>query len=178
MKKYIRIVLCIALIFCTVLLASCGKPGVKEERPPAIPAAFSTDIEAVTPVQNFKAHLNYKNMNSCVIRFSQPLTLNGVEMIWDGQTVRVQYKGVGFDVDVSKFPQSAIGTEVINSVNAAVKSENLKIEKTGEDWSYSGTTKSGAFTIIQDGATGYLRSINLPDNDVEILFTNFKEITE
>lgn len=178
MKKYIRILICFALIFCTALFAGCGKEqSGRTDRPPAIPAAFTADVEADTPIQNFKAQLEYRGLTDCVLRFTQPATMNGVCMIWNGQTVRMQYKGVGFDVDVSKFPQSAIGSDIINSVNAAVKAENLKIEKTGEDWSYSGSTKSGSFTIIQDGNTGFIRSISLPDNKVQILFTNFQTIT-
>lgn len=171
MKKYL---LCLTLLLF-LLLTACGKTsGDSNERPPAIPSSFQTTAEVNTPLQTFKAEVEYKSINNCTIRFTAPATINGIEMVWDGTMCRLQYKDVGFDVDLSKFPQSAAGSQIINSVTAALKLENIEIEKTGDNWSYSGVTKSGKFEIIQDGKTGYLTSISLPEQKVTVTFTNFQ----
>ena len=169
--------LCLLLV-CLLLLPACGGKGEGggNGQPPALPAEFEADMTAVISEQTIKAHIVRHALLSCEIRVTEPKMFNGVTIIWNGDTYRVEYQSMAFDVDLSQFPQSALGAAVVNSIESLARLESLEISEKDGQRHYKGESKSGAFELVQDGETGALLSISVPVCKLEATFTNFKEI--
>ena len=122
------------LFVCLLLLPACGGKGEGggKGQPPALPAEFEADMTAVISEQTIKAHIVRHALLSCEIRVTEPKMFNGVTIIWNGDTYRVEYQSMAFDVDLSQFPQSALGAAVVNSIESLARLESLEItEKPG-----------------------------------------------
>lgn len=168
------------LLAVLLLLPACGGKGQGggKDQPPAMPSEFEADMTAVIADQTIKAHIIRHALLSCEIRVTEPKMFNGITILWDGDGYRVEYKSLAFDVDLSQFPQSALGAAVVNSIEALARLESLEISEKDGKWHYQGETKSGAFELVQDGETGALLSISVPVCKLEAAFTNFKPIEE
>lgn len=168
------------LLAVLLLLPACGGKGQGggKDQPPALPDQFEADMTAVISEQTIKAHIVRHALLSCEIRVTEPQMFNGVTIIWNGDSYRVEYKSLAFDVDLSQFPQSALGAAVVNSIEALARLESLDITQKDGQWHYKGETKSGAFELVQDGTTGALLSISVPACKLEASFINFKPIEE
>lgn len=167
--------LCLLMALLLVLPACGGKgQGGGKNQPPALPAEFEADMTAVISDQTIKAHIVRHALLSCEIQVVEPQMFNGVTIIWDGDSYRVEYKSLAFDIDLSQFPQSAMGAAVVNSMEALARLESLDITEKDGQWHYKGETKSGAFELVQDGKTGALLTISVPVCKLEASFTNFQ----
>ena len=127
--------LCLLLV-CLLLLPACGGKGEGggNGQPPALPAEFEADMTAVISEQTIKAHIVRHALLSCEIRVTEPKMFNGVTIIWNGDTYRVEYQSMAFDVDLSQFPQSALGAAVVNSIESLARLESLEISEKDGQW--------------------------------------------
>ena len=174
MKKGKWLCLLLALL---LMLPACGGSGQgKADQPPVLPEQFEADMTAVISERTVKAHIVRHALLSCEIQITEPQMFRGVTILWNGDSYRVEYNALGFDIDLSQFPQSALGAAVVNSIEALARLESLDISERDGRWYYRGETKSGAFELVQAGETGALLSVSVPSCKLEATFTGFTPV--
>lgn len=54
------------------------------------------------------------------MEFTEPATLNGMSMEWDGETSRSKLAGLSFGVDPAAVPESALGKGLLDALDAGL----------------------------------------------------------
>ncbi len=165
------LILCLALV---LLLTACSKISAT---PPVIPQSFETDLNVRFNESEITAHWTRDGLGTNTIEMLTPDTIKGLILKITGSTCTVTYEGLSFDMDLSRFPQTAFGTELVNSVEAAVKNTEITATQNEGVWEYKGVNSSGSYILRQNGDTGYLEFFSAPSLDLTVQFSNFKEIS-
>ena len=156
-----RLAVAVAAFLC---LCGCGK---------------QTAIDPITDGFTAQAAICYKEMDvagqfSCstdgrvTMVFSQPRSLDGVTLGWNGNEMQMQLGGMTIAVSEDSMPDGGLIrclTEVLASA------EPKKSKKNGEDYVVSGEVEGRAYTITCDGATGLPKSLSVPDEELEATFS-------
>lgn len=107
------------------------------------------------------------------MEFTEPATLNGMSMEWDGETISVKYAGLSFGVDPAAVPESALGKGLLDALDAGFRSGG-EGQMTDKGLSVTGQSVNGQFEMLSDPQTGQLLSLKIPELKVAATFSNFQ----
>lgn len=111
---------------------------------------------------------------SCLVVFTAPESLAGMECLLDQDSADVDYKGLQFTFDPQALPDGAIAGILSDAVRSAVKAEGVSCTPTADGGTeLAGTLNADAFTLLLD-AQGTPLKLLLPGRDMEIEFGNFR----
>lgn len=139
-------------------------------------------IEPITDGFTAQATIRYKEMDvqgqfSCssdgrvTMVFSQPKSLDGVILGWNGNEMQMQLGGMAIAVAEDSMPDGGL-IRCLTRVLSAVEPKNGTQE--GEDYVISGDAEGTAYTLICDAETGLPKSLSVPD---ENLTAEFSQVT-
>lgn len=103
---------------------------------------------------------------------SAPASLEGLQLVWDGESVSVTLHGLSFGIDPDQLPASGIGSALLSAFDAAVGISSG--EQTADGYVTSGQAASGNFTILSDPQSGYLLSLSMPSLGLTASFSDFR----
>ena len=160
------------LLLCTALLfLSACSPGGKEAQEP-VTAGFECDIAVQYQEMDVKGHLTRRTAGSLVLEITEPSTLNGLSIEWDGEGITMKIHGLAFDIDPSALPESALGQGLLSALDATVGQREERTQ-TQEGLATSGSITQGEFTLVSDPETGSLLSLSIPAMGLTAEFSNF-----
>ena len=97
--------LCLALLMALLLCTACNSQNKNPEKP--VTTGFACDVDMTYQDMRVKGHLTRMSAGTLKMEFTEPATLNGMSMEWDGETISVKYAGLSFGVDPAAVPESA-----------------------------------------------------------------------
>ena len=166
MKRFFGIL----LVSVTVLLCLCG-------------CGKKTTIEPITDGFTAQATIRYKEMDvkgqvSCstdgrvTMVFTEPKSLDGVTLGWNGTQMQMQLGGMSIEVAEERMPDGGLIrclVQVLSDVEAK------KGKQDGGDYVINGEAEGKAYTLICDAKTGLPKSLSVPD---ESLTATFSQVTK
>lgn len=177
MKKHIVKMISIAMVILLMLAfaVSCSRKGKYSVIPSQ---SFTCTVSMKYDGMDIKADVEYLSSESCTITITEPSSLNGVGIDWEGGRLSVSYLGMSFDVDRQDIPETAFVPHIMKAIEVIVSSEQLELteDETGEICLYEGICDEGSFIAQIDNETGAIRSIKIPTYELEIAFSNFQRI--
>ncbi|HJD24087.1 MAG TPA: hypothetical protein H9694_08080 [Firmicutes bacterium] len=165
-RAALSMLLCAALLF----LPACS-PGEKEAQEP-VTAGFECDIAVQYQEMDIQGHLTRRSAGSLLLEITEPSTLNGLSMEWDGESITMKIHGLSFGVDPSALPESALGQGLLSALDAAIGQREERAQ-TQEGLATSGSITQGEFILVSDPETGSLLSLNIPAMGLTAEFSNF-----
>lgn len=171
--------LLLSILLMTTLLAGCGKaaPGsgarLSEEQ---VSEKLQSDFASTAKIKykGIEAEAQVKKTDgSCVLDFTAPENLNGMQFSLSGEKLGIGYKGFHVDLD----PNSAVGGAAVKMLLKAVQTAaekngvNIAVEKDAVE--ISSTQQSFQFSMRLDPKTGNILNIQVPDEELDISFENF-----
>lgn len=159
-----------AAAFALLSLTACsGKEGGSEA---PVTSGFQCDVDVAYRDMQVKGHLSRPTAGTLLLDVTEPATLNGMSMEWNGENVTVKLHGLKFDVNPSAIPQSALGKGILDALDAAVSlHENGTVSDEG--MTTKGQSVSGEFELLSDPETGKLLSLSVPSLEMNAVFSNF-----
>ena len=149
------------------VMAGCS-PVAQDAQPNTV--ELSCDIRATYRDLVLAGTLERHSVGTLELSFTEPETLDGLTAVWDGEDVTLEMYGLSFTADPETVPESAFGEEVI-AVLDAVLSEDSYREFSGDNTlTLTGETRSGSYTLVYDGATGYPLSLTMPELPLSVEF--------
>lgn len=156
-----RLAVMIAALLC---LCGCGK---------------QTTIDPITDGFTAQAVIQYKGMDvqgqfSCSndgrvnMVFSQPKSLDGVALGWNGSEMQMKLGGMTIAVSEDSMPDGGL-IRCLTRVLASVKPKDGKQE--GGDYVISGDAEGTAYTLVCDAATGLPKTLSVPDEELTATFS-------
>lgn len=166
---------CLLTAFSLLLCAGCSSHPAAQE-PPAV-TGFSCDADVSYQDMHVKGKLTRMEEGSLTLALTEPETLDGLTMKWNGEAISFELYGMSFGVDPEAIPESALGQSIVNALDAVEQSEAAA--STAEDGSavVSGSSVSGEFELTFDPDSGQLLSLRFPDLDMNATFSNFQTVT-
>ena len=170
-----------ALFVCVpacFLLGGCSRPQSAADFSPKLSGAYSVEAE-----------MEYGSGQSAVLTvtrydkgvweaaFSEPESLAGVVLAFDGNAVSASYKGLAFSVPKSALPAKNMLVPVTDALDAAAVSPPLSYTQQ-EDGSFSCSvdTESGTCTLTFS-ETGEPAAAEIPSQPVTLRFSAYTLLT-
>ena len=108
--------LCLVLLMALLLCTACNSQNKNPEKP--VTTGFACDVDMTYQDMRVKGHLTRMSAGTLKMEFTEPATLNGMSMEWDGETISVKYAGLSFGVDPAAVPESALGKGLLDALDA------------------------------------------------------------
>ena len=168
-----------SLICCmlpAVLLAGCtpGSSGGDAFRPKLDPA-YSVQA-ALTYGENQSAELTLTRCGAgdWDAEFSQPETLSGVVLAFDGGAVTASYKGLAFTIPKSALPAKAMLVTLTDVLDAVQASEELACTAQSDgNRTVSGETEAGSYSL-SFAPDGTLLAFEIPSQPLTVAFSGYQ----
>ncbi len=161
----------LALTF-TVGVAACAAGGGKGGAETPVTTGFECDADLTYRDMQVKGHLTRLTTGTLTLDVTEPETLKGMTMQWDGETVSVKMYGLSFGVDPAAVPQTALGKSLLAALDAALHPAG-EGQVTESGLVTSGEAAGGSFTITSDPETGSLLALEIPSAELKATFSNF-----
>lgn len=159
------------LISSLLALNACQAKGGKNAEDP-VSTGFECDVSLTYRDMDVKGHLTRLTAGTLVMDITEPKTLEGMSMKWDGQTISVNMYGLSFGVDPEAIPETALGKSILDALDSVPADGDRTV--TDEGVLTKGTAAGGEFTFISDAETGNLLSLTIPSVNLTATFSNFQ----
>lgn len=168
--------LCAAALALPFWLCGCAAGGSDPAAP--VTAGFACDADIQYRDMQVKGHLSRISAGMLKMEITAPATLQGMTTEFNGETLSVKMHGIGFSVDPSTLPESALGSCILGALDTGFRTARTGGgDVTEEGVRTEGEAPSGTFEILSDPVSGALLSLKIPAADLSATFTNFQQIT-
>lgn len=177
MPRRLILPLCLMLILSLLMMPGCKQAASKGQ--PAV-TGFECDADVNYKDMNVKGHLKRQAEGTLTMEVTEPETLKGLSMEWNGETISIKLYGFSFGVNPEQIPESALGKSILNTLDDALKAKDTASAAKGEDGTakLEGDSENGAFELYFDPSSGALLELKIPDLDLDAKFSNFQALTE
>lgn len=157
-----------------LLMCSACSGKINQPEKPAT-TGFECDVDMTYQDMQLGGHLTRESAGALKLDFTSPASLDGISMLWDGETITMKAGALSFGVDPDAVPESALGRCLLDALDTGYRGEENG-EITDEGLAISGQSVNGQFEILADPATGHLLSMKIPKLNVTAHFSNFRLI--
>lgn len=161
-KRAVAILLAAA---CLPVLGGCNQ---SDPTPPQT-TGFSCEITAVCDDLTVQGTLSRPTAEQLSLTVTQPETLSGLALAWDGTALSARWHGLSVPLDRELLPDTSLIEGLISSLDAALGAAGTGTV-TEEGTVIEGQAGGHPFCLIADPATGMLRSLDIPDLDIAVTF--------
>ena len=141
-------------------------------------------IDPITDGFAAQADIRYKEMDvkgqfSCSsdgrvnMEFSQPKSLDGVTLGFDGTSMQMKLGDMTISVAEDSMPDGGL-IRRLSQVLAAVQPQEG--QKKDGDYVITGTAEGVSYTLVCDAATGLPKSLSVPDEQLEVTFSQVTKL--
>lgn len=169
-----------ALIFCipaAICLQGCEMPQQDAAFQPVKAESYEADI-LLEYGENESASFHLTRMGDALwdAAFSEPASLSGVILTFDGDAVSASYKGLAFTVPKSALPAKNMLGIVTEALDAADAAEALPCTQQEDgSWRYQGECSGGSYTLTF-AESGEPLTFEVPAQPLKLTFSDFAVI--
>ena len=171
MKKRLLIIPALILL---IIMPCCQAAKTETEAPRSIISGFSCDITANYNSMSISARMTWPSAGVCCIEIKEPIPLSGMTLNWSGGEFSLSYMGIEMPFSEEILPDSGFAEGIVNSLEAAVQETEFEIIKSGNEYIYSASGKSGDYSLSFDENSGILTGISVPSINLEADISNFE----
>lgn len=165
-------------VFTVLMCWGCSRrssPPAADQRDVAAALSRPFDAKATIKLKDLvmTADVNRTGQGQATIQINEPKTLSGMAFAYDGQDIRVSYKGLTVKLDENSKLVSSVASIIVNSIDAASSESGVDVRLDGGALVISGESDSGRFQITLDKENGSIATLNVPELDFECRFDDF-----
>lgn len=161
-------------LLCVFSICLMGCDNTQEEDFIPVTAGFSCRFTVDYRELALQGELKRFSSGKLVLTFSQPQSLDGVTIGWDGENMSMELAGMSVSVSPDKVPESALIKSLLGVLQA--KPDNVML--TDEGYVMEGNVENFAYTLVCDGQTGLPISLSMPENELMAVFSEATAFTE
>lgn len=132
---------------------------------------YETDVQITMGNFRAAATVSQASPEACVITFTFPPSLAGMEYAFLGDSIDVAYKGLSFQFDPCSLPAGAPALILTQALAAAFQDPDLPVDETGA--ALQGNLAIGEFTLLLD-ENNTPAKLFVPAANLEIELQNFR----
>lgn len=162
--------------FAAVFLLVGGCAATADAPQPPTTDGFSCRVTADYDGLAFVGDLRRETGKSLTLTVTDPATLSGLTLAWDGKSLTAAMHGITATVDANSIPQAAVMPLLLNVLDTAAKLTDGG-EKTADGLSFSGEWDGYQYTLVSDPETGNLISLAVPSAPLTLTFSDFHPLS-
>lgn len=167
--------LCFVLVLVFLSLASgCKNKNISDPKKTAPPSTYTANIDVSFKELKINGELTKHETNKYSIKILTPDIMKPLSITYENDICTVEYDGLEFESDVSRFPQSEFGallTQALDDIDS--ETMTFSADENG-DTVYKGITDYGDFRMIQDSKTGLWKEFYVDGASLKITFSDYK----
>lgn len=163
MKRRICVVLSLCVV-CLILFSSCKREEKGSAKP--VVAGFTCGVNITYRALKLNGELTRNADGKLLMTFSEPRSLSGIAISWDGENMAMELGGLSVRVDEAKVPQGAL----IKSMLRVLTAQPTDGTVTEEGYVMTGEVEGKAYTLVCEPDTGFLRSLSVPEDELSVTF--------
>ena len=158
-----------------IFLTSCGTVGgEKTSNKEVLTEPFSCTANIITPDIEATGILSHESLGNWNIEFSEPSTLSGVSLIFDGVNSEASYKGLSFSMPKDAVPINSMLLCLANAIDEISTSEEKNATSKDDILTFKGSTDCGDYILTVDEKSGDLTSFQMNNLSLVITFSDYK----
>jgi hypothetical protein len=167
--------LTVATSICLIIAATgCGKVGnEKVNISPTIADAFTVNAELCYDGVDSEAIITRLADGIWQAEFLSPNTLAGVILIFEGENVSANYKGLSFSVPKNALPYKIALTEFFEVTDSVADKSKIQCEKKSGKYVIDGSTDQGGYTLKLDQKSGCVSEFSMPNINLEMKLNDY-----
>ena len=170
--KYVRLIVSLTAMLAALCLALAGCGAVGQTAPP-VTEDFTCRVAVSYHGMALTGQLSRTVDGKLLMTFSEPASLSGVAIGWDGKTMSMELAGMSIGVDADKVPQGALIKSVLRVLTADLPQGTASEEGTV----FSGEVDGTAYTFVCAPDTGLPLSLSVPEEELTVVFTEASLLT-
>lgn len=165
MKRWMIVGIVAALIGGAVFWFAQNK---KATATPPITDGFTCDVAISYHQTQFKGTLSRTADGGLSIGFTEPPTLSGMTVNWDGKEMMLQLGSMKVPVNAQVVPQGALIKRLLSVLTVRTEGGQL----TEQGYTVSGDVDGLSYTVMYDAESGFIRSMSVPNENLEVTFSD------
>lgn len=158
-----------------VLIFSISSCTEKVPKIPEIVTGFSGNADIELGETKLKCSISHTEKGVSSITLLSPENLKGMSFKNLGGKYAISYNELTCETEKSFLPNSSFAQAITNVLNKASEENGAVYQKSEENNAiFTGTSKSGDFTIYAENKTGIIRKIEIPEINIIVGFTDIK----
>jgi hypothetical protein len=149
---------------CMVMLFGCAKGRSHAATP--VMGGFTCEVSIDYRGMALKGQLSRMQDGRLLVTLSEPPSLSGMAISWDGEEMAMEMGRVRVPVNAANVPQSALVKSLLTVLTASPNAGEL----TDEGFVVRGEVDGKAYTIVCAPDTGLIRSLSVPDDELTVTF--------
>lgn len=160
-----------------IFLTSCGTVGGEKTTPKDVfSEPFSCDANIITPDIEATGTICRYDVGCWDIEFSEPSTLSGVTLSFDGVNSEASYKGLSFSMPKDAVPINSILLCLANAVDEISNSDEKSATSKDGILTFKGSTDCGDYILTVDEKTGDIMNFQMNNLELVIAFSNVQPL--
>ena len=156
---------------CATILFGCGKSRDDAAQP--VTAGFTCEVGIAYRGMELKGQLSRGQDGRLLVTLSEPPSLRGMAISWDGKEMAMELAGLRVPVNAENVPQGALVKSLLTVLTAGPTDGEL----TDEGYTVQGEVDGKAYTIVCAPDTGLIRSLSVPDDELTVTFNETALLT-
>lgn len=174
----LRIRLIAAVLSVTVLLCACSAPSkdpqeVHEETVQQLQSGYTATLEIRSGEVEATARFDQSAPGTMSIEFLSPKSVEGLVVETQDEWVKLTYKGISGRFTMDQLFDSSVAKQIVRVLSAVLTPNGLKFSLDKEQFVVEGPAASGTFYLRIARDTKNLLSISIPEQKLEIKFSDF-----
>lgn len=169
--KYRILFVGLLVLLCTTMLFGCGKNRADAATP--VTAGFTCEVSIDYREMDLKGQLSRTQDGWLLVTLSEPPSLSGMAISWDGEEMAMELGGLRVPVNAENVPQGAL----VKSLLAVLTASPSAGELTDAGYVVQGEVDGKAYTVVCAPDTGLIRSLSVPDDELTVTFNETALLT-
>ena len=162
----------LAVLFIS-LLCGCARTHPDNAAAP-VTNGFTCQASIHYHELELQGQLSRQTDGKLLMAFTAPKSLTGITLGWDGNHMTMELGGMGVAVPTEKVPQGALIQRLLQVLCAPHTNGTV----TDEGYVVTGEIDGQPYTFVCDPDTGLPRSLSLPEEELEAVFSQASLLTK
>lgn len=114
----------------------------------------------------------------CIVEMGGSSLLEGLNFLFEKDSMTVDYKGMKVTMDPAELPNSAIAKLLVSAIDQAAQKDGVSVEFEDTALVISGETADSTFFLRIDATDANVMTLSIPAEELEVEFVNFSFINE
>ncbi len=154
----------ISVLMCLLCVCTACSPSVTP-----VVDGFRCQAHIVYDGTDYVGTLDRTDPTAAELTLSEPLTMNGLSMRWDGTAVSVRYLGMELTLREEELPIGAVIRVLCDTLDQAVTTERFQGTSRIE-----GESACGPFALTLDETNGLPLCLEVPTIGFEVTFSSWE----